>query len=61
MCNVPVDYKRSLFVLVRRAKRARHAKLMTTRVPVVNGATARSTVLAGKTARVDLNTENLLH
>ena len=34
---------------------------MTTRVPVVNGVTARSTVLAGKTARVNRNIDNLLH
>jgi len=34
---------------------------MATRIPVVNGVTARSTVLAGKTARVDRNIDNLLH
>ena len=34
---------------------------MTTRVPFVNGVTARSTVLAGKTARVNRNADNLLH
>ena len=34
---------------------------MTTRVPVVNGVTARTTVLAGKKARVDGNIDNLLH
>ena len=59
MFSVPVDYKRSLFSysLERNARDTQ----MTTRVPVVNGVTARFTVLAGKTARVNRNIDNLLH